>query len=638
MILQLQNVTKAFGVDVILSDVSISVNERDRIGIIGRNGTGKTTLLNIIAKELSYDSGSVFIAKNVRTGFLKQTDSLQSDNTIWTELMGVFSDVCALEDDMRRLERELTLDMMEEERESKLREYARKTEMFEKNDGFSLKAKVTAVLNGMGFEAFDVNTKVSSLSGGERTKLNMAKLLLMQPELLLLDEPTNHLDFKTMQWLENHLKTYPGAVIAVSHDRYFLNSSIDTIYEVENTHVTKYHANYSGYTELKKAMREQQEKAYDKQQSEIKKLEEYVAKNLVRASTTKMAQSRRKVLEKMEVLDKPLSEEKVAKFRFSQEYKSYREVIHADGVSLMYNTDKGIKKVASNISFDILRGEKVALVGDNGVGKSTLLKTILGLHNGFMGDIEIGRNVDFGYYDQELKGLSEEKTVFDEVYDRFPLMDQAEIRTYLGGINFYAEDVFKKVSSLSGGEKAKLSLLCLMLKKNNTLILDEPTNHLDLATKEELDDSLAAFDGTVFLVSHDRYFLNKVATKVLELNTDGVKVFEGNYDYYLEKKDVFYQKTVTETPKEKKQNTYQEEKRKSAFIKNTQKKLEQTEADIEKLDEEIAVFKAELEGCGADFEKAQSLYEKIENAETEQLSLMEKYEELEAALNELTQE
>ncbi len=628
MILQLQNITKAFGTDVILTDVSMSVNERDRIGIIGRNGTGKTTLLKIIAKELSYDSGSINVSKGARIGFLKQTDALESENTIWGELMGVFDDVCALEKDMRRLEEALSDDMPEDERESLLKEYARKTEMFEKNDGFSLKAKVQGVINGMGFESFDVNTRISSLSGGERTKLAMAKLLLSQPEILLLDEPTNHLDFKTMQWLENHLKSYSGAVISVSHDRYFLDSSVDTIYEIEHTKAVKFTGNYSRYLELKKAMKEQQEKAYDRQQDEIKRLEEYVAKNLVRASTTKMAQSRRKTLEKMELLDKPLGEERVAKFNFTQSYKSYKEVITAENMSLMYNTDKGIKRIAENISFDILRGEKVALIGDNGVGKSTLLKTILGFHKGYMGEFETGRNVDFGYYDQELKGLSENKTVFDEVYDRFPLMDQTEIRTYLGGINFSGEDVLKRVSSLSGGEKAKLCLLCLMLNHNNTLILDEPTNHLDLSTKEELDDSLEGFDGTIFLVSHDRYFLNKVATKILELTPKGINVYNGNYDYYLEKKDVFFKSEEKTEIKEKKVNSYQEEKRKAALIKNTQKKIVETEQEIERIDEEIESYNKELENCGSDFEKAQELYTKIEKAEELQFSLMEKYEEL----------
>ena len=632
MILQLQNVTKAFGTDVILTDVSMSVNEKDRIGIIGRNGTGKTTLLKIIAKEMVFDSGSVNVSKNARIGFLKQTDALESSNTIWGELMGVFDDVCALEKDMRRLEEELSKDMPEEERDSLLRGYARKTEMFEKSDGFSLKARVQGVINGMGFESFDVNTQISSLSGGERTKLAMAKLLLSQPEILLLDEPTNHLDLKTMQWLENHLKSYPGAVISVSHDRYFLDSSVDTIYEIEHTKAVKFAGNYTRYLELKKALREQQEKAYDRQQEEIKRLEEYVAKNLVRASTTKMAQSRRKTLEKMEILDKPMGEERVARFDFSQSFKSYKEVVTAENLALMYNTDSGLKRIAENITFDILRGERVALIGDNGAGKSTLLKTILGFHKGSTGEFEIGRNVDFGYYDQELKGLSDEKTVFDEVYDRFPLMDQTEIRTYLGGINFSGEDVLKKVSSLSGGEKAKLCLLCLMLKHNNTLVLDEPTNHLDLATKEELDDSLKRFDGTIFLVSHDRYFLNKVATKIVELTSKGVNVYNGNYDYYLEKKDVFFKSEVKTEQKEKKVNSYQEEKRKSAFIKNTQKKISETEENIEKLDEEIALYKKELENCGSDFEKAQEFYSKIEEAEEMQLSLMEKYEELTEAL------
>ncbi|MBE7053884.1 MAG: ABC-F family ATP-binding cassette domain-containing protein [Ruminococcaceae bacterium] len=629
MVLQLIDISKSFGIDEILNDVSLKLEDRERIGIIGKNGCGKSTLLKIISKEETYDKGNIIIAKGARIGYLKQVDSDMHKNTIWEEMMSVFSSVSALEEEMRNIEKELGKTTDEAEHERLLKSYATKSEQFEKNDGFTIKAKIDTVLNGMGFGSFDKNMEISRLSGGEKTKLSLAKLLLAEPEILLLDEPTNHLDFKTMQWLEDYLKSYRGAIVAVSHDRYFLDSLFTSIYEISNCKCTHYVGNYSKYLEQKEKNYEIELKTYEHQQKEIKKLEEYVAKNLVRASTTKMAQSRQKMIERIEVVDKPQSEKEFRGFKFEKEFASYKDVLTIENLTLKIDSD--IKKIlCKNVSFDVKRGEKVALVGDNGVGKSTLIKTILGLHKDYDGEFEIGRNVEISYYDQDLKTVDDNKTVFDEVYDKNPTLTETQIRTLLGSINFSDDDIYKKVSMLSGGERAKLAFLTIMLEKRNTLFLDEPTNHLDLPAKEKLDLSLKNFDGTVFFVSHDRYFLNKVATKIVELTSDGVRSFDGNYDYYLEKKDV--ESTVSNKPSEKKTNSYQEEKRLLGLKRSLEKKISKTEEEIAILEEKNTLLNEELVTNATDYEKCNEIYKEIEkNNET----IMELYEEFEKYENEL---
>lgn len=634
MVLQLNSVSKSFGVDEILNDINMSVEATDRIGIIGKNGSGKTTLLNIISKNTSYDNGSISLAKDARVGFLKQTGCEIYHTTIWEEMISVFEDVYNIEKSLRSLEKEISVETDEERRNQLLNSYAKKSEMFEKKDGFLVKTKIQTILNGMGFEKFDVNMSVDKLSGGEKTKLSFAKLLLEEREILLLDEPTNHLDFKTMQWLEGYLKNYRGAIITVSHDRYFLDKSVNTIYEIENTRMKKYTGNYTAYLSQKEQNLSIEEKTYKKQQAEIKKLEDYIAKNLVRASTTKMAQSRQKKLEKMELIDKPTYDNDSASFVFEQEYTSYKEVLSVNDLSVFVNGNEKKRTLCKNINFKILRGEKAALIGDNGIGKSTLIKTLLGYHKDYEGDFEIGRNADIGYYDQELKILDGKKTVFDEIYDRHPRFDEGKIRSLLGSMNFYDEEVFKKVDMLSGGEKAKLAFLTLMLQKNNTLFLDEPTNHLDLASKENLDLALKNFEGTIFFVSHDRYFLNKVATKIIELTEDGIIVFDGNYDYYLEKKDLLTasKENIQDNKSNKKQNDYFEQKKKQSAIKSLTKKFEKCENDILICEEEIERLNKELEENGSDLEKCQSLYKELDEKINEQEELYKLFEELEEKL------
>ncbi len=620
MILQLNNICKSFGTDIILEDINLKAEQGEKIGLIGANGAGKSTLLKIICGEIPYDSGNIITAKDLRKGFLKQTDSLDGSKTIWAEMIDVFSDIVDMENEMRELESKMSAEnTSEEERNRAIENYGRKSEAFEKAGGFELRAKIMTVLNGMGFEGFNLNEKIANLSGGEKTKLAMAKLLLDEPDLLLLDEPTNHLDFKTMQWLEGYLKSYKKAVIVVSHDRYFLDAIADTIYEIERTKSTRYVGNYSKYLEQKEQNRDQQAKAYELQQKEIKRLGDYVARNIARASTSKSAKSKQKIIDKMEIVERPASELKSCRFFFESAYSSFKDVLTAENMSVSVNDGGILKKLFLNVSFEIKRGEKIALIGANGIGKSTLLKTLLGIHKEYTGRFDFGKNVEIGYYDQEQKILDGSKTVLDAIWDLVPRMDESEVRTMLGSLLFTNEDVFKKIDSLSGGEKAKLEFLTISVKKPNTMILDEPTNHLDLPSKEALDIALKEYDGTVFFVSHDRYFLNKIADKIIELTETGVNIYVGNYDNYIEKKTVPSQ--TASTVSKSGVNSYEEEKRAQALKKSLTKKLAKTEEDIAVAEAKAEGLSKMLEQTGSDYEKAREIYDEIEknNALIEQL-------------------
>ncbi len=625
MPMQISSLTKSYGTDVILDNISINIADNEKVAIIGSNGAGKTTLLRIIAGELSMDSGSITLPKDSQIGFLKQNAVDDSQNTLWEDMMAIFEDVISLESEMRSLEEKMSHTSDTDEYQSLMDSYARVSAMYDVKGGFDIQTKIKTVLSGMGFDDFDPHkTKVTHLSGGEKTKFAMAKLLLKSPGVLLLDEPTNHLDFKTMQWLENYLKGYRGIIITVSHDRYFLDALVDTIYEIENTKAVKYPGNYSLYLEEKKHNYEIQLKHYEAQKEEIKRLEDYVAANKARASTAKSAASKQKAIDRMELLDKPLWLDRECRFKFEIEFPSYKDVLMCEDMDVCVNDGGIIKTLCRNVELDVKRGEKVAVIGSNGIGKSTLLKTLVGQNKSYGGEFEFGRNVSVGFYDQEQKLLHDNSDVLGEIWDRYPRMDEVEVRNLLATVLFTDEDVYKKVSSLSGGERARLALLVIMLEKNNTLLLDEPTNHLDLSSKEALDFAVKDFDGTVILVSHDRYFLNKTADKILELTTSGIKVYPGNYDDYLIRKAQETQITAADTKKElSSAENYEINKRRQANIRNLNKKIEKTENEIELLEERINIIKEQIIQAGSDYDKVKELYEESEKCESELNDLYE---------------
>lgn len=608
MLLQVSNITKSYGVDPILSNINLQILERDKIGLVGVNGAGKSTLLKIIAGEISYDSGEIHKAKETRIGYLAQNSGLQSDRTIIEEMLLVFADLLAVEQELRELELKIAdpeLHNDEKRYQDILDRYANRSDWYKNNGGFEINTRINSVLHGMGFGEFDHHTPISSLSGGQKTRLALAKILLQAPDLLMLDEPTNHLDIDTLTWLEGYLRAYSGAILVVSHDRYFLDAMTTTTIEIERHQAKKYTGNYSRYLELKAAEYEIQLKHYEKQQDEIARMEQFIQKNIVRASTTKRAQSRRKALEKMERMDRPLGDLKKASFSFEIERMSGKEVLHIHNLAVQFSESSS--PLFQNVSLHLQRGEMVALVGPNGIGKSTLLKAIVGQLQPAAGTIDFGSHVKLGYYDQEHNVLNSSNTVLEEVWNAYPHMEEVRIRTVLGNFLFSGEDVLKKVSALSGGEKARVSLSKLMLAQANLLILDEPTNHLDLFSREVLEAALIDYEGTVLFISHDRYFLNKMAERIVELTPAGANYFLGNYDDMLEKKlemeEARQEAARTAEAAKNKQlqeatnssvQSYEVEKQQKRAERNKQRKLEAIEAEIAQLETSIAEWEEKL--------------------------------------------
>ncbi|HBT70771.1 MAG TPA: multidrug ABC transporter ATP-binding protein [Lysinibacillus sp.] len=535
IVLQVNQLTKSFLADEILSGVKLEVQHRDRVALVGRNGAGKSTLLKIIAGQMSYDSGDIIIPKGVQVGYLEQHAGLNSTLTIWDEMMTIFEPLLAQEQTLRSLEQQMADPTVYENSTlyaKVMSEYDQLQHTFKDAGGYQYESDIRSVLHGMQFYPEDYDKPISSLSGGQRTRLALAKLLLSKPDLLILDEPTNHLDIETLSWLESYLKSYEGAILIVSHDRYFLDQVVSIVYEVSRHRVTKYTGNYSAYLDEKAKTYERDVKLFERQQDEKAKLEDFIQKNIARASTTKMAQSRRKMLERTEWMESPDGDEKSASFGFTIERQSGNDVLSVDDLTIGYDD----QLISSGINLRTFREDRIALVGPNGVGKSTLLKTIVKDLTPLAGAIRYGTNVQIGYYDQEQAKLSSNKSVLKELWDEWPLMNEKDIRTVLGRFLFSGEDVDKTVSSLSGGEKARLALSKLMMQKANFLILDEPTNHLDLDSKEVLENALIDYPGTLLFVSHDRYFINRITTKVVELSGTGSFEYLGDYDYYVEKK------------------------------------------------------------------------------------------------------
>jgi ATP-binding cassette subfamily F protein 3 len=608
MLLQANAISKNYGVKTVLSNISIQILERERIGLVGVNGAGKSTLLQIISGEMSYDSGEIFKAKETRIGYLAQNSGLQSGRAIWDEMIGVFEHLIETEKELRRLEALMADPQLisdNKKYEDTLNRYSMKSEWFREHGGYEMETKIRGILHGMGFGDIAPDTPVATLSGGQKTRLALAKLLLQEPDILLLDEPTNHLDIPTLTWLESYLRSYPGAILVVSHDRYFLDAIVNTIYEIERTTSKRYTGNYTKYIEIKAADYESQLKQYEKQQGEIAKLADFIQRNIVRASTTKRAQSRRKALERMDRVEKPLGDLKKAHFSFEIEHTTGRDVLHVKDLAVSYEADRPLFK---QVSFSLRRGETVALIGPNGIGKSSLLKTLIGQHEPDKGTFKWGANVSIGYYDQEQAGLNPANTVLEEVWSAYPHLEEANIRSVLGSFLFSGEDVFKKVESLSGGEKARVSLAKLMLLKANVLILDEPTNHLDLYSKEVLESSLIDYEGTLLFISHDRYFLNKMAENIVELTANGAHYFLGNYDEYLEKKQELVEieaekeaeraKSAKGTPSSgpgiEGGSTYETDKQTKREERSRQRKIEQLEQEISRLEAEISALEQEL--------------------------------------------
>ncbi len=535
MLISVENLSKSFGQEEILKNINMTVDEKGRYGLIGVNGAGKSTLLKIIMGTLDYDSGELVKKPGLTVGYLEQNNGLMRDSTIIDEMRKVFDDVTQTEARMRRLESEMARlsDHGGGEYKRCAAAYNAAQAYFESRDGYNVDVKIKTVLNGMGFGDKDLTTVINVLSGGEKTRLAIARLLLEEPELLILDEPTNHLDFRTLKWLEDYLVGYNGAILTVSHDRYFLDKIVTHIYEMERGRLYSYVGNYSKYTVQKAERRAREMKEYEMQQMQIAQLQTYVDKNMARASTSASAKSRQKILDSMEVLDRPDGDLKTMKLRFEHTREPYKDVLNVHGLDVTVGEEH--IRLCGNIDFELKRGERVAIIGDNGIGKSSFLKTIQGLIPYYKGEIEWGKNVSVSYYEQENLNLDQDKIALDELWDRFPNTPEAEIRRALGNVLLTKDDVFKPVKVISGGERARLALCIIMLEKANVLILDEPTNHLDLDSKEVLEKALAEYGGTVLFVSHDRYLLNKIPNRIVEIKRDGAVIYDGNYDYYRER-------------------------------------------------------------------------------------------------------
>ncbi|MDT3497064.1 ABC-F family ATP-binding cassette domain-containing protein [Bacillus toyonensis] len=624
-----------------LANIKLEVQTKDRIALVGRNGAGKSTLLKIIAGELSHDGGEIIKPKDVSIGYLAQNTGLETSLTIWDEMLTVFTHLQQMETKLRRLEQE----MGKEENfsnattyEKLLADYDQLQLDYKDQGGYQYEADIRSILSGLGFPVETHQTTISTLSGGQKTRLALGKLLLTKPDLLILDEPTNHLDIETLTWLEQYLQGYPGAILIVSHDRYFLDKLVTQVYEISNKESRRFVGNYSKYLDLKSALYEQEMKRYEKQQDEIAKLEDFVQKNIARASTTKRAQSRRKQLDRMELLTRPLGDSKSASFHFDIEKQSGNDVLQVKDATIGYDEDP----IIEHVNMRLTRGNSVALVGPNGIGKSTLLKSIVNKLQLLHGDVAFGSNVSVGYYDQEQANLTSSKRVLNELWDEYPLQPEKEIRTILGNFLFTGDDVLKPVSSLSGGQKARLALAKLMMQKSNLLILDEPTNHLDLNSKEILENALIDYPGTLLFVSHDRYFINRVTTTVIELSTEGAQEYLGDYDYYVEKKNEMIERAAFEQQEQQENQApvqktvaqeklnYLEEKERKQLERQRTRKIEELEQNIVSLEEEIATLEDQLclPEIYADYEKASEITTKKQTLQEQLEACMAEWEEL----------
>lgn len=600
IVLSCNNLTKSFGIDTILENISFSIHAGEKIGLIGANGAGKTTLFRILTGQYGYDQGELFISKSLTVGHLEQSAPLNPEYTIFEETLEVFRSLIEMEAELRQLEHQIAQQGQLSNRTNlnQLMDlYARLSEEFQQKNGYGYRSEIRGVLKGLGFAEEEFEQPIFQLSGGQKTRVNLAKLLLTKPNLLLLDEPTNHLDMEAVEWLEGYLRSYGGTVLLISHDRYFIDEVVNKIYELENRSLTIYHGNYSYYSEKKLQVYEQQLKEYVEQQKEIEKQEEMIRrfKQHGTEKLAKRAQSREKRLAHMEKIDKPLLLYKKAIIRFETRMSSGEDVLQVSNLSKSFEHEL----LFQNVSFEIYKGERVGLIGPNGIGKSTLFKILLNRLPYDTGLIRIGHNVILGYYDQEQTDLDQNSTVIDEIWKENIHFTQTEVRTLLGSFLFSGDDVYKNISALSGGEKSRVALLKLMLSKANLLLMDEPTNHLDISSKEVLEEALLHYNGTLFLISHDRYFLNRVTTKILELSQDGIQQYLGNYKYYQEKKKELMEPQDPESTMKKTKTQIKEarrkEKEKQQEERRVKKARESIEEQISLLEERISHL--ELQMC-----------------------------------------
>ena len=615
IIAQAQDLEQRFGGNTIFSNISFSVPDNARIGLVGPNGAGKTTLLKIMTGQQEPTSGQFTINKGLKVGYIAQENALDEDKTIWDEMLTVFDNLIEKNKRITKMQEQIA---EHPEDEDLLKRYDQLAYDFEQEGGFTYQAEIKSILNGFNFKENTWQKVIGTLSGGEKTRLAFVKLLLQKPPVLLLDEPTNYLDLDTLDWLEAFLKNYQGAIITVSHDQYFLDHLANQIFELNFGKLTTFKGNYSQYVKERELMNNQQEAAYEKQQEKIKKEEEFIQKNLVRASTTKRAQSRRKALDKMERIKPPKHKQKV-RINFTSDRPSGKEVLIAKDLTIGYPD----KTMVSDIDFQVNKNDRVAIIGPNGIGKSTLLKTIMKKLEPKDGSIKYGASLDIGYYDQELQSLDTSKTVLDTIWDRHKTMPEKDVRSILASFLFTAEDIDKTVGQLSGGQKARLTLTVLSLEKDNFLLMDEPTNHLDIEAKEVLEQALDTYDGTLLFVSHDRYFINELANKIISVRDGHAKIYNGNYSYYLDEKakqaaavqeaEDEQTESTTSANQNKGKLSYQEQKARDSQKRKLERAVSEAEARIEKLEAEEQEIQTEMANpdIAASFEKLGPLQEKL---------------------------
>lgn len=629
MILALNNVSKAFGTDVILENISFHIEEKEKIAVVGVNGAGKTTLFKLITGELSLDSGQIIIPKNVTLGYFSQSLEIDSEKSIYDELLTVFEPIMAMERDLRNIEA-LMSHTKGEELDVLMSRYSELSHKIEENEGYSYKSRLRGVIKGLGFSDEESNQKINELSGGQKTRVALGRLLLNEPDILLLDEPTNHLDIESISWLEDFLKGYKGTVVIISHDRYFLDRIVGKVIELENRKAREYFGNYSHYAEKKQIDRANEYHRYMNQQKEIKHQEEVIKKlrEFNREKSIKRAESREKQLEKMDRLSAPEALPDKMRLKITPARESGGDVLSIENLSMAFDNNVLFK----NLSFEIKKGEKVALIGPNGIGKTTLFRIILKKLEATAGKAVLGANVITGYYDQEQEDLNLNKTIFDEISDTYPDLTITKIRNVLAAFIFRGDDVFKPISALSGGEKGRVALAKIMLSNANFLLLDEPTNHLDINSKEILEEALKGYEGTVLYISHDRYFINSTADKVIELNKDGAVTYLGNYDYYMEKKAVsVISNADKETPAEtenkldwkKKKELQAQQRKKENRIKRLEEEIASVENKIDELDKLL-----ETEEVYTNSVRSREVYEEKEGLEERLMELYEEQEEL----------